>query len=111
MYGDGEGSADPAKIEALQVVLRKYLLRREKADVETTLPERKEIIVEVALSSLQKRCYRAIYDKNASYLKSMNSSGKEVRLGHMHMLLRHCCNHPFLLEGIEEAIRTRQGPD
>lgn len=110
-FGDGDGSADPAKIDALQKILRKYLLRREKADVETTLPERKEIIVEVALSSLQKRCYRAIFDKNAKYLNQGRKGSGDVKLGHMHMLLRHCCNHPFLLEGVEDAVRTRDGPD
>lgn len=51
-------------MEKLHELLRPHLLRRLKADVLRTLPPKKEQMVRVELSPLQKDYYRAILTKN-----------------------------------------------
>ena len=46
----------------------KALNDRIKEDVEKSLPPKEETIVEVSLTALQKKFYRAIYEKNTSFL-------------------------------------------
>ena len=47
----------------LRDMLHTYLLRREKYDVEKSLPAREEIMIEVEMTTAQKTYYKAIYDK------------------------------------------------
>ena len=49
-------------------LLRPYLLRREKEDVETSLPPREETLITVEMTPLQRQVYRALYDKNYLYV-------------------------------------------
>jgi SNF2 family DNA or RNA helicase len=55
----------------------------------------------------QKACYRAILEQNRSLLLS----GADARTGpsflNVHMQLRHCCNHPFLIKGVADAQGVR----
>ena len=44
------------------------MLRRMKEDVEDSLEAKTETIVEVELTTVQKRCYRAIFEKDAAML-------------------------------------------
>jgi SNF2 family DNA or RNA helicase len=50
-------------IERLQSVLRQYVLRRQKHDVEASIPPKEETVVEFELTEVQKHFYRAIFDK------------------------------------------------
>lgn len=52
------------QVEALHVRLRPYVLRRVKVDVEKDLPPKEEVIVETEMSRVQKKYYRAAYEKN-----------------------------------------------
>lgn len=45
-------------LEELAKILRPYMLRRLKTDVERTLPPKTEMIIDVALTSVQKQYYR-----------------------------------------------------
>jgi SNF2 family DNA or RNA helicase len=51
-----------------------WFARRLKGDVEKSLPPKEETLVEVELTSLQKRYYRAVYDRNAEQLCKMTHS-------------------------------------
>jgi SNF2 family DNA or RNA helicase len=42
-------------VKELQEILRRYMLRREKRDVELTLPKKTETVIEVELTLTQKR--------------------------------------------------------
>mmetsp|Transcript_1235 Transcript_1235/g.1738 ORF Transcript_1235/g.1738 Transcript_1235/m.1738 type:complete len:2914 (-) Transcript_1235:233-8974(-) len=90
------------QVDALHALLRPYLLRRMKGDVEKALPPREETLVEVQLTRAQKQYYKAIYEKNTEYLVS--KTGSKPSLINIGMQLRKCCNHPFLLDGAEDAI-------
>ena len=50
-------------------VLRPYMLRRMKDDVEKNIPFKSEKIVEVQLTSHQKTYYRAILERNQDFLR------------------------------------------
>ena len=97
------------KVEKLHVKLQEYLLRRCKEDVETTIPKKKETMIEVELTTSQKSYYRALLDRNVTFLraKPTNRSGAKAappRLMNIAMQLRKVCNHPFLIEGAREKL-------
>lgn len=79
-------------------VLRPFLLRRLKSDVEKGLPPKKETILKVGMSQLQKQFYRALLQKD---LEVVNAGGERKRLLNIAMQLRKCCNHPYLFQGAE----------
>jgi superfamily II DNA or RNA helicase len=78
------------------------MLRRLKEDVET-LPEAEETIIEVELTTVQKKYYRAIYEKNTGVLQAgIKKKANMPRLVNLAMELRKCCNHPYLTKGVED---------
>ncbi|KAI5151543.1 hypothetical protein ENBRE01_2207 [Enteropsectra breve] len=90
-------------VEKLQAVLKPLMLRRMKEDVETSIPMKEETIIEVELTSSQKRYYRAILEKNIEFLTKGDKSNAPNLINAM-MELRKCCIHPYLLKGAEEKI-------
>ncbi|XP_039114960.1 probable chromatin-remodeling complex ATPase chain [Dioscorea cayenensis subsp. rotundata] len=85
-------------VQQLHKVLRPFLLRRLKSDVEKGLPPKKETILKVGMSQLQKQYYRALLQKD---LEVINAGGERKCLLNIAMQLRKCCNHPYLFEGAE----------
>jgi superfamily II DNA/RNA helicase len=99
------------QVANLHEMLKPYLLRRIKEDVEKSLPPKEETIVEVALTSIQKRFYRAIYEKNTSFLFKGVRASNQPSLMNVMMELRKCCNHPYLVRGVEERIHDELTPE
>ena len=64
-FGDMKNST---QLEKLQSVLKPYMLRRMKEDVEKSLKPKEETVINVELTALQKKYYRAVYDHNTSVL-------------------------------------------
>ncbi|CAB1316264.1 unnamed protein product [Coregonus sp. 'balchen'] len=91
---------DQKLVERLHAVLRPFLLRRIKAEVEKNLPPKKEVKIYLGLSKMQREWYTRILMKDIDIL---NSSGKtdKMRLLNILMQLRKCCNHPYLFDGAE----------
>ncbi|KAF7710108.1 SWI/SNF-related matrix-associated actin-dependent regulator of chromatin subfamily A member 5 [Silurus meridionalis] len=91
---------DQKLVERLHTVLRPFLLRRIKADVEKSLLPKKEVKMYVGLSKMQREWYTKILMKDIDIL---NSAGKmdKMRLLNVLMQLRKCCNHPYLFDGAE----------
>ena len=77
-------------------VLRPFLLRRVKKEVEAELPQKVEYIIKVDLSSWQKVIYNQIRKRESAAL--VNSVGKlnNLMMNNMIMQLRKICNHPYL---------------
>lgn len=98
------------QVSELHKVLRPYLLRRLKSDVDDTLklPPKQETIVEVELTAVQKQYYRAIYERNTNFLMRGGTSTNAPNLMNVMMELRKCCNHPFLVHGVEENLSDEQ---
>lgn len=95
---------DSKQVQDLHSLLKPYLLRRVKEDVAKNLPPKEETILEVALTPTQKKYYKAIYERNTSFLFKGSKSGNAPSLMNIMMELRKCCNHPFLINGAEDRI-------
>uniref|UniRef100_A0A8C3F5W6 SNF2 related chromatin remodeling ATPase 1 n=1 Tax=Chrysemys picta bellii TaxID=8478 RepID=A0A8C3F5W6_CHRPI len=91
---------DQKLVERLHAVLKPFLLRRIKAEVEKSLPPKKEVKIYLGLSKMQREWYTRILMKDIDIL---NSAGKmdKMRLLNILMQLRKCCNHPYLFDGAE----------
>ena len=89
-------------VQQLHRVLRPFLLRRVKSDVEKSLLPKKELNLYVGMSEMQIKWYKKILEKDIDAVN--NASGKresKTRLLNIVMQLRKCCNHPYLFEGAE----------
>ncbi|CAG0923058.1 unnamed protein product [Notodromas monacha] len=82
-------------VERLHAVLRPFVLRRLKSDVEKKLLPKKELKVYVGLSKMQREWYTKILLKD---IDVVNGAGKmdKMRLQNILMQLRKCSNHPML---------------
>lgn len=95
---------DAKQVTELHALLKPYLLRRVKEDVEKSLPNKEETILEVSLTPIQKKFYKAIYERNTAYLFKGTKPNNAPSLMNVMMELRKCCNHPFLVKGAEDRI-------
>ncbi|EWC76104.1 hypothetical protein C923_03228 [Plasmodium falciparum UGT5.1] len=87
-------------ITQLHTILKPFMLRRLKVEVEQSLPPKREIYIFVGMSKLQKKLYSDILSKNIDVLNAM--TGSKNQMLNILMQLRKCCNHPYLFDGIEE---------
>jgi len=105
-YGDMK-SKD--RVDELHEEIRPYILRRLKEDVERSVPPKEETLIEVELTVAQKQYYRALYEKNVKFLhKNKKKALDGPSLNNLAMQLRKCCNHLFLLNGVEEEFRAKR---
>ncbi|SMN18982.1 similar to Saccharomyces cerevisiae YBR245C ISW1 Member of the imitation-switch (ISWI) class of ATP-dependent chromatin remodeling complexes [Maudiozyma saulgeensis] len=88
-------------VKQLHTVLKPFLLRRIKNDVETSLLPKQELNVYVGMSSMQKKWYRQILEKDIDAVNGTNATESKTRLLNIVMQLRKCCNHPYLFDGAE----------
>lgn len=87
------------QVQKLQAILKPMMLRRLKEDVEKNLAPKQETIIEVELTNIQKKYYRAILEKNFSFLSKGAGHTNMPNLLNTMMELRKCCNHPYLING------------
>uniref|UniRef100_A0AAY4EUP4 DNA helicase n=1 Tax=Denticeps clupeoides TaxID=299321 RepID=A0AAY4EUP4_9TELE len=103
------------QVKKLQAILKPMMLRRLKDDVEKNLAPKEETIIEVELTNIQKKYYRAILEKNFTFLAKGANQHNMPNLINTMMELRKCCNHPYLITGAEEKIlesfRKSHNPD
>jgi len=87
-------------VARLHAVLRPFLLRRLKSEVEKALLPKKEVKIFVGLSAMQRQWYTKLLMKD---IDVVNGAGKtdRMRLLNILMQLRKCCNHPYLFDGAE----------
>lgn len=93
-------------IRRLHKVLRPFLLRRLKKDVEAELPEKKEEVIKCKLSALQAVLYKQLVERGSLFIPNADKGGKVTSSGLSNtiMQLRKVCNHPFIFEEVEKAI-------
>ncbi|KAF8058773.1 SNF2 family N-terminal domain-containing protein [Lyophyllum atratum] len=84
------------RVSKLHTVLRPYLLRRLKRDVEKELPSKYEHLVLCPLSKRQ----RFLYDEfmSRAHTRDALQSGVYQKIANILMQLRKVCNHPDLFE-------------
>ncbi|KAI5811750.1 chromatin remodelling complex ATPase chain ISW1 [Peziza echinospora] len=97
-----QGGDQDKVVKQLHKVLRPFLLRRVKSDVEKSLLPKKELNLYIGMSEMQVRWYQKILEKD---IDAVNGAGgkreSKTRLLNIVMQLRKCCNHPYLFEGAE----------
>jgi len=98
------GGGTAKQVAQLNKLIRPHLLRREKEDVEQSLPGMKETLLYVEITNLQKMCYRAVLERNRELLlRGAGTAGTGPSFNNISMMLRHCCNHPWLISDVEEG--------
>lgn len=99
-----EASDDAGKkneiVHQLHAVLRPFLIRRLKSEVEHSLPPKKETVLFTKLTDMQLGLYRNLLKKDIDAING--KGGDRVRLLNILMQLRKCANHPYLFEGVED---------
>jgi len=101
-------------IRRLHKVLRPFLLRRLKKDVESQLPDKVEYIIKCEMSGLQRALYTHMQEKGVMLTdnpkkEGSKSGGGAKALMNTIMQLRKLCNHPFMFQHIEEAYARHVG--
>ncbi|UYI26594.1 SNF2-like protein [Encephalitozoon cuniculi] len=96
--GDGEA------IRRIRSVLQLFFLRREKIDVEVSLPPKKIVNLYSKLSPMQREWYRMLLKRDLSPLGSTRDP--KGMLMNVVMQLRKCCNHPYLFPDAEPKPYT-----
>ncbi|OJA19787.1 hypothetical protein AZE42_11369 [Rhizopogon vesiculosus] len=99
-----EGEEDKSKkvVEALHKILRPFLLRRVKSDVEKNLLPKKEINIYVGLTEMQRKWYRSVLEKDIDAVNGLTGKKEgKTRLMNMVMQLRKVTCHPYLFDGAE----------
>jgi SNF2 family DNA or RNA helicase len=90
-------------IRGLHKVLRPFLLRRLKSEVEAQLPQKQEYVIKVGMTPLQQRLYDRIKSK-IIVTEGLGGQMKTKSLNNTLVQLRKCCNHPYLFEDVEEMM-------
>jgi ATP-dependent helicase STH1/SNF2 len=84
-------------VNRLHSIVRPFMLRRMKSDVESQLPQKVEHVVKCALSGWQQQLYSQLKGKG---LQSVDANGKVSSKAMMNVMmqLRKVCNHPYLFD-------------
>ena len=96
-------------VSKLHGILRPFLLRRLKNDVEKSLLPKKELKLFVGLTEMQRFYYRKLLSKDIETLNALNG-GQKTKLLNILMQLRKTCNHPYLFQGAEPGPPYFDGP-
>ena len=79
----------------LHTLLKPYIIRRMKKDVEKSMPKKQEQILRVDMTNKQKKLYKLVLTKNYSEL---SKGKKKTSLLNILMQLRKTCNHSELMQ-------------
>jgi SWI/SNF-related matrix-associated actin-dependent regulator of chromatin subfamily A member 5 len=90
-------------ISQLHKILRPFMLRRLKIDVEKSLPPKHETILFTGMSAMQKKLYKEILLRDINMLQGgPNGGGSHTAILNIVMQLRKCAGHPYLFPGVED---------
>ncbi len=94
-------------IGKLHTILRPFILRRLKVDVELDLPTKKEYLLFAPMETVQQEFYQAVLTRDLTAILekqggTVNDNQGSQRLLNIIMQLRKVCNHPFLLSEFSE---------
>ncbi|XP_051114869.1 ATP-dependent DNA helicase DDM1 [Andrographis paniculata] len=96
-------------VAKLHAILRPFLLRRMKEDVEQLLPRKKEIILYATMTTCQKDFQDHLINRTLEgHLreKTQFAYGMKGKLNNLMIQLRKNCNHPDLLESVFDGSYT-----
>lgn len=100
-------------IRRLHKVLRPFLLRRLKKDVESELPDKVERVIKCKMSALQTKLTNMLKTHKVIF-SDEGASGNEKKglkgLQNIIMQLKKLCNHPFAFEQVEVEVNGPSKP-
>lgn len=97
-------------IRRLHKVLRPFLLRRLKKDVEKDLPDKQERVIKCRFSALQAKLNHQLMTHNRLVVADGKGGKTSMRgLSNMLMQLRKLCNHPYVFEPVEDQMNPGKG--
>ncbi|XP_071208564.1 probable global transcription activator SNF2L2 isoform X2 [Salvelinus alpinus] len=100
-------------IRRLHKVLRPFLLRRLKKEVESQLPEKVEYVIKCDMSAIQRVLYRHMQCRGILLTdgseKDKKGKGGAKTLMNTIMQLKKICNHPYMFPHIEESFAEHLG--
>eukprot|EP00897_Mesotaenium_endlicherianum_P002362 jgi/Mesen1/2153/ME000152S01239 len=102
-HAEHGGTLNEHQLTRLHSILKPFMLRRVKRDVESEMTNKREIVLPCALHSRQQVLYRGIKDK-ISIAELFDGAGgqlnekKVLHLMNIVIQLRKVCNHPELFE-------------
>ena len=88
-------------------LLRPFILRRIKAEVESSLPPKLETMISCPMTDVQKRWTKSLLFKNKDELQYFDTGavkgdfGRGKKLNFLLQQLRKAANHPYLFDGCE----------
>ena len=94
---EGNSSRNDDLITRLHGIIRPFVLRRLKKDVETQMPGKYEHIVKCHLSRRQMFLYEEFMSRSSTRM-AMQKGGNYMGMMNVLMQLRKVCNHPDLFE-------------
>ena len=94
-----DGEQKNTMVRKIHGLLKPFMMRRLKREVETSLLPKKETRVYVGLSAMQREWYHKILSKEIDVLNG--GKAQKFRLLNILMQLRKNCNHPYLFAGAE----------
>lgn len=86
-------------VSTMQKIIKPFILRRLKAEVDRTIPPKKELYVFVGMTTMQRNIYKKCLTKDFQSLGFHNSQNK---FSSMFTNLRKCASHPYLFVGQEQ---------
>jgi SWI/SNF-related matrix-associated actin-dependent regulator of chromatin subfamily A member 5 len=119
-------SIDRNRLDEMHYVMRLFVLRRLKIEVEQSLPMKLETLVYCPMTDLQRKCFQQLFAQDSAAILKMQSSHDENdsastddqvviksagRLQGLLAQLRKASNHPFLFEGVEKVSATGEPTD
>ncbi|CCD23418.1 RSC chromatin remodeling complex ATPase subunit STH1 NDAI_0B03840 [Naumovozyma dairenensis CBS 421] len=99
-------------IRRLHKVLRPFLLRRLKKEVEKDLPDKVEKVIKCKLSGLQQQLYEQMLKHNALFVGAGTEGATKTGIKGLNnkiMQLRKICNHPFVFDEVEGVVNPSRG--
>jgi len=101
-HSTAEESEKENIVQQLHKVLKPFLLRRLKAEVEKSLKPKKEVKLYIPMTKLQRDFYQKLLMKDIDAINgAVGKREGKTRLLNIVMQLRKCCNHPYLFDGVE----------
>ncbi|KAH8049550.1 helicase [Aureococcus anophagefferens] len=98
-----DADAKQRLIGQLHKLLRPFVLRRLKADVEKSLPPKSETILFTSMTATQRDVYKQCLLREIDVVQGgSGKGGGRTAVLNLVMQLRKCCNHPYLFPNVED---------
>eukprot|EP00672_Neobodo_designis_P021374 CAMPEP_0174843984 /NCGR_PEP_ID=MMETSP1114-20130205/10845_1 /TAXON_ID=312471 /ORGANISM="Neobodo designis, Strain CCAP 1951/1" /LENGTH=1111 /DNA_ID=CAMNT_0016078217 /DNA_START=30 /DNA_END=3365 /DNA_ORIENTATION=+ len=93
--------ADATEVKHLHAVVSSTMLRRLKADVNTSIPPKREIYVSCGVAAKQREWYLKVLAREAGQIN--RATGSREAIMNIIMQLRKATNHPYLFPDADET--------